>query len=318
MALNTASEAEVEEKSMDMNDFEWSISSAGPQSEGTLSPFSWEHAPSVHLDSRLMGSICSTPSIQTSSGPSDYDPFSPGPTQFPRILSPDIAERFYEDVPDTPLTATSWGAPLSYPPSPVLLSRVPSPDIGHRYYEYAPDTPMTATSWGAPLSYPPSPMCLSPTPSLDLGERARFDDVEAPFHFSSPVVPSTYISSIATPWYHVWPYTGHERPRTESNAQSSASVDGRKVTEDGLVWRQVWPYNSYSISIAINSLSKVEPKLTYQSSYVYPFTSICEYLVSGLITMTHKLQIDLFILISTYTLHFINPRIIIFPLSGRL
>lgn len=276
MVLNIASEPEVEENSMNMDDFEWSISSAGPQSEGALSPLSWEHAPSVHLDSRLMGSVCSTPSIQTSSGPSDYDPFSPGPAQFPRIPSPDIAQRFYEDAPNTPLTATSWGAPLSYPPSPVLFSRVPSPDIGHRYYECAPDTPMTATSWGAPLSYPSSPICLSPAPSLDLGERATFDDVEASFHFPSLVDSSTYIPSTSTPWYHVWPYTGQERPRTESDARSSVSADRQEVAEDGLVWRQVWPYNSHSISVAINALPKAQPQLVYQPSFVYPFTNICE------------------------------------------
>lgn len=302
MVLN--SDGDAEGKSLRMEDFAWSISSAGPQSEGAFPQSPWFHSPSVHLDSRLVGSVCSTPSVQTSAGPLDYAPFSTGPSQYARIPSPDIAHRLYENGMDSPLTATTWGPPLSYPPSPELISRLPSPDIGHRHFEYVPDSPMTATTWGAPLSYPPSPICLSPVPSLDLGERATFDDIEASYQYSLSLDPRAHTTTPSKPWSHVWPYTFHENASSRPTPLSQANIalDDEKMAEGTLGWRQVWPYNSHSIdaatkldilkvhinyrqvwpynshsinTAAINRVDYQHP--TSQPSFIYPFICICEF-----------------------------------------
>jgi hypothetical protein len=253
------------EAEMQMEDFTWSISSPGPSSYAERSPLvsEYSHIPSVHLDRRLKGSVCSTPSIRTSFGPSDYDPFSPTFLAFDEhIPSPDIAQRFFEDSPPTPLTATSWGAPLSYPPSPRNFEiRVPSPDIAQRMYEDSPSTPMTATSWGAPLSYPPSPRCASPVPSVDLGERSRFDDVASQH---SEMSHSMWRASLTravrretpiTNWTHVWPYTEQKDGASAPAARGTFSV-----------WPHVWPYNR-------NTSLSHRPQLVATWQHVWPYNA---------------------------------------------
>ncbi|KAF8974532.1 hypothetical protein BDZ97DRAFT_1911708 [Flammula alnicola] len=270
MLLDPSSSLEVDEEELKMEDFTWSVSSAGPQSSGEVSPVSWGRVPSVHLDSRLEGSVCSTPSIQTSFGPSDSDPFSPA-SPFARIPSPDIAQRFYEDVPDTPLTATSWGAPLSYPPSPPPTSsfaRVPSPDIAQRFYEDVPDTPLTATTWGAPLSYPPSPRCFSPVPSLDLGERARFDDFEPTLHYPRSLEPTSQASSEI--WPHVWPYNIGHSNLSSSSTYLSKEQAGANDQING-IWPHVWPYNiDHSKLSSSIDLSHEQAVASDQSRGIWP------------------------------------------------
>jgi len=168
------------EEELKLEDYEWEPSSAGPSSGPLDSPISWGRLPSVKLEARLQGSVCTTPSICTSFGPLDYDPFSPVFSEF-RLPSPDLANRMFDSVPSTPSVHTSFG-PSDYDPfSPVLsvYSRLPSPDLGARMFESAPITPMTATSWG-PGSPLPSPRCVSPTPSLDLGERCYLPDMPEP------------------------------------------------------------------------------------------------------------------------------------------
>ncbi|EJF61240.1 hypothetical protein DICSQDRAFT_86763 [Dichomitus squalens LYAD-421 SS1] len=166
--LPTASASEFE---LNLDDYTWSVSSVGPPDYDVESLDSWERTHSVHLDRRGEGSVCLTPSICTSFGPDDdFVPFSPV-SYISRLPSPDLAWRMLEDVPPTPTTATSWGAPLEWPPSPVASSYTPSIDIAHRFLSSAPVTPTTATSWGAPSSYPPSPAMISRVPSPDLGHR---------------------------------------------------------------------------------------------------------------------------------------------------
>lgn len=58
---------------LNLDDFSWSVSSAGPPSDGTSSPLSSYRLPSVHIDRRMEGSVCPTPSVCTSFGPFDYD-----------------------------------------------------------------------------------------------------------------------------------------------------------------------------------------------------------------------------------------------------
>jgi hypothetical protein len=280
MALDPAHEVEIEE--LNMEDFTWSISSAGPQSPGEISPISWVRVPSVHLDSRLEGSVCTTPSIQTSCGPPDYGPLSFSSLESLRISSPDIAHRFYEDRPETPLTATTWGAPLSYPPSPMLMLRVASPDIAQRFYENVPGSPMTATSWGAPLSYPPSPMCLSPVPSLDLGERSIFDDVQRQFNhrlMSPSQADSSSLSLSIQPWSHVWPYTEHSQAKSKaaSSADSREAAAPLNAEISTRPWSHVWPYNS-SHSVSQGEVtSSMTSSMSHRWTFGYPYINICEY-----------------------------------------
>ncbi|KAF9485326.1 hypothetical protein BDN70DRAFT_871349 [Pholiota conissans] len=288
IVLDRAQADEVEE--LNMEDYIWSISSAGPLSPGEMSPIMWSRVPSVHLDTRLEGSVCSTPSIQTSYGPLDCDDFSLLEYVQPsRVSSPDIAHRLYEHRPETPLTSTTWGAPLSCPPSPLSFSRVASPDLAQRLYENVPDTPLTATSWGAPLSYPPSPPCLSPVPSLDLGERSTFDDSLRQFKYDSPSIMDTEsFPPFNRPWSHVWPYTEHNQ--TDSLAENTIS-DAEIPSTTDRPWSHVWPYtetghtdsilqawpfaertlpnfpNEKSISESRNAPSSIRPW-----SHVWPYT----------------------------------------------
>ena len=168
------------EEELNLEDYQWEPSSAGPSSGPLDSPVSWGRLPSVTFEARLEGSVCTTASICTSFGPLDYDPLSPVSSDY-RLPSPDLANRMFNSVPSTPSVHTSFG-PSDYDPfSPVLsvYSRIPSPDLGARMFESAPITPMTATSWG-PGSPLPSPRCTSPTPSLDLGERCYLADMPGP------------------------------------------------------------------------------------------------------------------------------------------
>lgn len=175
---------------LNLDDFTWSVSSAGPQSEDPNSPMSYDHLPSVHLDRRIKGSICVTPSACTSFGPFDYDLHSPAIDTLP-LPSPDIAQRMMEDCPPTATTATSWGAPLSYPPTPLSGYRAPSIHIGDRGDLSRPVTPSTATTWGPPISYPPTPNTPFYVHTPDAGQRA-FDPCD--------------LAPKGTPWTYVWPY----------------------------------------------------------------------------------------------------------------
>lgn len=124
----------------------------------------------------------------SSLGPADYDVDDGYDSESWRLPSPDLAGRQLSDAPPTPTTATSWGAPLSYPPSPVYAysDYAPSLDLAGRAEFSRPVTPATATSWGPP-SYPPSPVyAASYAPSIDLADRAAY---------SRPVTPMT-----ATSW----------------------------------------------------------------------------------------------------------------------
>jgi hypothetical protein len=246
----------VDEVELKLEDYTWSVSSVGPSSFGDVSPPPCGHAPSVHLAHRLEGSVCSTPSVDTSFGPLNDEiywvasPFAP---------SVHLANRLEGSVCSTPSICTSFGPSndeVHWPPSPI--SRIPSPDIAQRMYEAIPETPTTATSWGAPLSYPPSPRCASPNPSLDLGERSTS------LEFGPPKV----------------------YPR--SDATSSGSLDGVKTGLDVWAekpWSHVWPYNDDHASskatarVAPSAVEKhklSEDKRTVQSTFGYPHLTICK------------------------------------------
>lgn len=198
-----------------LEDYSFSISSAGPGDYDPYSPLNWDYDPSVHLAHRAQGSVCMTESYRTSFGPSDYtlSPYVPS-FDLDGVRTPDIAHRMLEDVPPSPSVATSWGAPLSYPPSPTSEYHARSVHLGDRGCFSRPVTPMTATSWGAPESYPPSPTTPFYVRTPDAGQRT--------FDLSS-------LSDQDVPWSLEWPH--HNTSGTALEQRRSAGP-----------WKMVWPY----------------------------------------------------------------------------
>ena len=249
LVINSPSEVidvadEDGEHVLNLDDFTWSISSAGP-STGLIEPdsalFSDWRVPSVHLAERAEGSVCLTPTTATSWGAPDYDPLSPAMSIVLRLPSPDIAARHIEDAPLTPLTATSWGAPSEWPASPALSSCAPSIDLGARCLDSRPATPSTATSWGAPSEWPESPAILSRVATPDIGQMFFDED--------SVVLPESVLTET---WRYVWPYTQKKRTAGPNKG-----------------WSFVWPY----FSAKVNDSSPSEASARADS---YPYFNLCE------------------------------------------
>lgn len=249
---------------LNLDDYAWSISSAGPPSEWPESPLSWNEGISVHIDRRAQGSVCLTPSTCTSFGPPDSWPASPVGFASP-LPSPDIAYRMLYDVPLTPMTATSWGAPSEWPESPAYDSRAPSIDLGHRGDYSRPVTPGTATSWGAPSEWPESPILDSPIHTPHLGDR-MFEGAHPSSSTSiwNQVWPTRasgaqneshahsfpyYNAWKAEPWQHVFPY----QLRPEEEETSTAP------------WQRVWPYQQTLRD------ADFEPKTQAPYSFTWPY-----------------------------------------------
>ncbi|KAJ7047337.1 hypothetical protein C8F04DRAFT_3182 [Mycena alexandri] len=227
----TPTNDEEQEYEYRIEDYAFSISSAGPGDYDPYSPLDWYYDPSVGLAQRAQGSVCMTPSYATSFGPSDYTLSDHVPSLDLNVRTPDIAHRMFEDVPPSPSIATSWGAPLSYPASPMSEHRAPSVDLGHRQEFSRPTTPMTATSWGAPDSYPPSPTTPFYVQTPDAGQRT-FDlsalaDHDAPWSLVWPY------HDTARPWAQVWPYNSDQ---LDAQAPAAGPSDAP--------WNMVWPYHS--------------------------------------------------------------------------
>lgn len=219
------------EVQMNLEDFTWSVSSVGPGDYDTMS----EWVPSV------------------------------------RLPSPDIARRMLEDCPLTPSTATTWGAPLSYPPTPFSDYRPPSLDLAFRSIHSPPLTPATATSWG-PLS-PTTPTLgwyqeVSRPASVHLADRGEL---------SRPVTPSTATSWGAPVSYPPTPITP-ERPRTPDVAQrcfdygreNGVAIPRYPQSPRVLSWDLVWPY------FQPNEVSAQSKEGVAQDSR-YPHFSICKF-----------------------------------------
>ncbi|KAK7470608.1 hypothetical protein VKT23_002032 [Stygiomarasmius scandens] len=264
-------EDEEEDGVLNLEDFAWSISSLGPPDydyDDMDSVSSWSRLPSVHIASRVEGSVCLTPSDCTSFGPSDYTlpPLSP-PSE--RAFTPDLASRMYEDAPLTPATATSWGAPSEWPPSPMSEGRVSSVDFTYRMQLSRPSTPDTATSWGAPSEWPASPMSDGRASSVDFTYRMQLSRPHTPSTATSwgpaswPPSPATpfYVHTPdaahrsfdldlerreGAPWNHVWPYT-----------------ERRSTSSQGAPWEFVWPYTQNRVSVTAQ---------TAPWEFVWPYT----------------------------------------------
>ncbi|KAI0352953.1 hypothetical protein OH77DRAFT_1428075 [Trametes cingulata] len=283
--LPTASTSEAQSE-LNLDDYTWSVSSVGPLEYDLESVASWDRVPSVHMDRRGEGSVCLTPSICTSFGPDDdYDPFSPI-SYISRLPSPDLAWRMLEDVPPTPTTATSWGAPLSYPPSPLMSPYAASVDIAGRCLSSRPATPSTATSWGAPLSFPPSPMMPYRAPSPDLGARGMSSAPNSPV-FRQRAIPSAqpydlvypyYDAARASSWQHVWPYAEETHAAQENVAERREAVRmegfvfpppaGARAKAEP--WKQVWPYAASSADSEERVTEAPHITLGYPVMDIYP------------------------------------------------
>ncbi|KAG6854817.1 hypothetical protein C0991_001244 [Blastosporella zonata] len=252
-ATSVSTDENVQDGPLKLEDFAWSVTSAGPDDYDTLSLVSWDRVPSVHIANRVEGSVCLTQSDRTSFGPSDYTLPSPEPSHY-RLPSPDLAYRMLEDAPLTPSTATSWGAPLEFPSSPVYLSRPPSVDLGERAVFSRPVTPATATSWG-PSSCPPSPIYTEYTSrSIHLGDRGDFSRPVTPSTATSWGAPLSYPPSPVTPFYVSSPDAGHRgfedtdiepgMPDPFGPGNACAVETSIKQNLSGTPWGHSWPYRS--------------------------------------------------------------------------
>ena len=172
---------------MKLEEYAWSVTSAGPDDRDSTVSADSERLPSINLEDRLISSVCPTPSVCTSSSPFDYGFDSPTTKGLHALSSPDLALRAIDSTPLSPVTATTWGPPFSFPPSPSTTSYAASVDIGYRHILSPLLSPSTATSWGPPLSDPPSPVIFSLLPTPDIGHRV-FDGIDAKAlwpHYSS-------------------------------------------------------------------------------------------------------------------------------------
>ncbi|KZT05511.1 uncharacterized protein LAESUDRAFT_813330 [Laetiporus sulphureus 93-53] len=247
----------TERSELNLEDYTWSPSSAGPQEyDNETDSESWR-LPSPDIAGRAMSDAPLTPMTATSWGAPLSYPASPLDAGSEYAQSVDVAVRAMSSRPATPTTATSWG-PSSHPVSPMPQQpelRVPSPDLGDRGLPSVPVTPSTATSWG-----PPSPAATSPAqsefrvPSPDLGARGMLSVPVSPLPVRlrkrEAVPESSQDGEEETqPFKNVWPYQGAEADHEETKSEASvvshlafpyydassknvASDEGSRVSED--------------------------------------------------------------------------------------
>ena len=171
-------EAEAQEP-LNLADFSWSVTSAGPPSSPLDSPISIYRLPSVHLDRRVEESVQLTPSAATSWGPND-DNWPSDVSSITHLPSPDIGGRMIESAPLTPVTATSWGPADDWRSDVSSIDRLPSPDIAYRSVEE--DTmnqisgiPGMVRPWFAIGDISPSVKSYSPWAGMSASSSSWFD-----------------------------------------------------------------------------------------------------------------------------------------------
>lgn len=256
-----------------LEDYQWSISSAGPFYDEMYSPMSSDRVLSVHLGQRNQGSVGMTPTTCTSFGPFDYDLHSPM-SDVSRPPSIDLGMRMVDDAPVTPTTATSWGAP-SWPASPAYSDyRPPSIDIGHRNAFSRPATPSTATSWG-PASWPASPFEVSRAPSVDLGLRGQWSRPATPSTATSWGAPLSFPPSPTTPFYVQTPDAGQRAFDRDSIAPRETRAPRSLVFPyydawKGRPWGHVWPYAKLEDRSGQHSRSSSSTVAGYPHFDLYP------------------------------------------------
>ena len=160
--------------------------------------------------------------------------------------------------PETPMTATSWGAPEHWPASPFDSFRPHTPDIGFREQHSRPATPSTATSWGAPECWPPSPIECTRPQTPDYAQRVHDEDHPALFNH-------------ARPWAHVWPFSEIRKEQQRALLESKHGS-----------FRFVWPFIGKDVQPAVDSMSRGAYDDYHPASFshakpwvhVWPFTEI--------------------------------------------
>ncbi|KAG8760307.1 hypothetical protein FRC14_003463 [Serendipita sp. 396] len=265
---------------IDMDDYDWAVSSAGPPSNWLRSPAFVAPLPSVDLFGRMVGSVALTPSVATSFGPDDSIA-TPTGSNVSRYPSPDIAGRLIDDSPPTPTTATSWGAPSVWPATPDSVYRVRTPDIGERMDEDAALTPTTATSWGAPEVWPPSPMEVTRSSTPDIGERTFSSEIE-PYQLVWPFFEAnkTRASEFVWPFFEpdgsepcdfVWPFFEPNATEPCEFVWPFLSIGGGSIRNDKIVVEQTYRVGK----IRSSSQKEVKPaplrSEATPSSFVWPF-----------------------------------------------
>jgi len=239
---------------LNLDDFTWSISSAGPD-HGTASfESSSERLPSPDMARRILDDSPPTPSTATSWGPPLSYPSTPFSDHRPPSL--DLAFLSVFSPAMSPITATSWG-PSSTSSTFDFYQEEPRPrsiHLGERGEFSRPVTPSTATSCNVQFSYPPS--------------------LTTPFHHvqNSDPVQELRLPPRAQPWHFVWPYfepgptpVGNPRPEVQP-------------------WHFVWPYFEDQ-KIIESSIDIIKPVSTSR----YPFLSICKLLPENASTRSHLL-----------------------------
>lgn len=222
---------------LNLDDFTWSVTSAGPPSDASRSPLGWTPVQSPHMDRRAEGSVALTPTTASSFGPQSYDvPWTPlsNASRFP---SPDLAQRMVDSAPPTPTTASSWGPASEYGPSRVGTSRAPSVDLATRDMGSQPPTPTTASSWG-PASECGSRVGTSRAPSVDLATREMGSQPPTPTTASS-LGPASWPASAMSVTF----------PHTPDVAARGGWSTGTSPAEPVFRWRQTeqplsFPYHT--------------------------------------------------------------------------
>ncbi|KAG1866588.1 hypothetical protein DFJ58DRAFT_141451 [Suillus subalutaceus] len=201
-------EAGVQEP-LNLADFAWSVTSAGPLSPPLHSPLSSCRLPSVHLDRRMQESVLLTPITATSWGPPDDDWLS-DVSSIDRLPSPDIGRRMLESAPLTPATATSWGPADDWRSDVASIDRLPSPDIAHRMLEDTLASPASGAPWHKVWPWfkvgnvSPAVESYSPWVGMSASSSSWFDVTKVA---TLPSTTSSYNPWAGMPQVQVWPWS---------------------------------------------------------------------------------------------------------------
>ncbi|KAG1755657.1 hypothetical protein EDB19DRAFT_1956059 [Suillus lakei] len=282
--LEGEAEGEVQEP-LNLADFAWSVTSAGPLSPPLDSPSSSYRLPSIHLDRRMQESVLLTPTTATSWGPPDDDWLS-DVSSIDRLPSPDLGRRMLESAPMTPATATSWGPADDWRSDVSSIDRLPSPDIAHRMMEDALASPVSGAPWNkvwpwfkvrnvspAGKSYSPwTGMSASSSSWFDVRNVSPVGESYSPWAGISASSSSWFdVTKVATlpsttsynpwagmPWVQVWPWFNIHASRDKGDPELQRSTSLNPWA--GMPWFNVGPWHevngAQSNNSAVISLSR--------------------------------------------------------------
>ena len=253
-------EGETEEEAqepLNLADFAWSVTSAGPLSPPLDSPMSPYRLPSVHLDRRMEESVLLTPGTATSWGPADDD-WLTDVSSIDRLPSPDIGGRMIESAPLTPATATSWGPADDWRSDVSSIDRLPSPDIAYRILEDAPMNEVSGGPWHKAWSrfevrdVSPPVKSYSPWAGMCASSSSWFNvrDVSPSVKSYSPWAG---MSAPSSSWFDVRnvspsvksysPWTGMSAPSSSwFDVTNAATVPSTTYNPWSGIRNQVWPW----------------------------------------------------------------------------